>query len=126
MTLKATAFDPALDYKVILQDDCTNTANVNVASGSCRLLNFEVDNSGGAAACYLKFYDGRGATTGTSIPNMTFKCLSGDVLKVSLPHGKHFDLLNFWATQNVSPTDNTAPSMSGSNKLSVTLVVEPE
>tara|TARA_R100000808_G_C2155439_1_gene167928 strand:- start:21423 stop:21803 length:381 start_codon:yes stop_codon:yes gene_type:complete len=126
MTLKATAFDAALDFKIIQQDDCVNTANVNVAGGPCRLLYFEIDNQGGAAPCFLRIFDGEAVTVGSTTPEMTFKCLAEDVSKVAIPNGKHFKNLTFWATRNATPTDNTAPSMSGSNKLLVTIIVQPD
>jgi len=126
MTLKATAFDPALDYKIVHQDDCTNTVNVNAAGGPCRLMTVDIDNAGGSAACYLRLVDEEAVTAGSSVPTSTFKCPGGDTVRVNLPMGKYFQNLNFWATRNSNPVDNTAPAMSGSNKLLVTLIVQPE
>lgn len=125
MTLKVTAFDPALDFKIVHQTETTNTANVNVAGGACRLLSIDVDNAGGAAACYLRLYDGDGVVVGTTFPQTSFKCAQGGVLKVSIPAGIAYMNLNFWVTRNSSELDNTTPLMSGSNKVLTTFLVQP-
>ena len=127
MTLKVTAFDPALDFKVIHQTETTNTANVNAAGGPCRLLSINVNNAGGAAACYLRLYDGEGVVVGTTFPQMSFKCAQGDTVRVSIPSGILYTNLNFWVTRNATELDNTTPLMSsGSDKVLTTFVVQPD
>ena len=126
MTLKVTAFDPALDFKIIHQTETVNTANVNVAGGACQLLSIDVDNTGGAAACFLRLYDGDGPSVGATFPQMSFNCAAGNSLRVSIPSGIPYTNLNFWVTRNASELDNTAPAMVGSNKVLTTLLVQPE
>lgn len=125
MTLKASSFDRALDYKVIYQDDVKATINVNVADGPCTLHSVAIDNVGGSAACYVKIADGYTASIGASTPQLVLRCTKGEGQIYSFPDGVEFYYsLSFWVTANADPQDSNNPALiSAASTLKITLLV---
>lgn len=125
MTLKASSFDRALDYKVISQDDVKATINVNAADGPCVLHSIVIDNVGGGAACYAKISDGYTASIGASSPQLVLECATGVRQFYSFPDGVEFyKSLNFWVTSNADPQGTAAPNLaSNANTIKINLLV---
>lgn len=125
MTLNASSFDRALDYKVIYQDDVKATINVNTADGPCTLHSIVIDNNGGSADCYAKISDGYTASIGASTPHLVLRCPPRSGQVYVFPDGIEFyESLNFWVTSNADPQGNAAPSLSSNaNTIKINLLV---
>lgn len=125
MTLKASSFDRALDYKVIYQDDVKAAVNVNAAAGPCTLHSVIIDNNGGSAACYAKIADGYTASIGASTPQLVLRCAKQQGQVYVFPDGVDFPAgINFWVTSNADPQGTAAPSLvSNANTIKITLTV---
>ena len=125
MTLKASSFDRALDYKVIYQDDVKAAINVNAANGPCTLHSVVIDNVGGSAACYAKIADGYTASLGTSTLQLVLRCAAGVRQFYVFPDGVEFyESLNFWVTSTADPQGSAAPSLSSpANTIKINLLV---
>tara|TARA_Y100000310_G_scaffold301856_1_gene338680 strand:+ start:452 stop:835 length:384 start_codon:yes stop_codon:yes gene_type:complete len=117
MALSVSGFDSAVDYKLVYQSAASTAipvvADTNVTTASGTLMSINVDNTSGTAACYLKVFDGEGATPGSSSPQFVFRVPQADAQRYEIPGGISFTNLNFWVTRNASPVDTTPPAVSG-------------
>jgi hypothetical protein len=118
MSLSATGFDDALDYKVIHETASTNTLNTNVATTEGKLFSVKLVN-GSSSAAYLKIFDANKPVIGTTNPIIILPVAGSGTIFYDIPGGIEFTTLSFASTLNPNPLDTTAPSGS---TVAVTLV----
>jgi hypothetical protein len=109
MSLSATGFDDALDYKVIHETASTNSLNSNVTTSEGRLFSVKLVN-GSSSAAYAKFFDANPAALGNSLPILVLRVVGSGTTFYQITGGLEFTTLSFACTLNQSPTDTTAPS----------------
>lgn len=118
MSLSATGFDDALDYKIIHETASTNSMNSNVTTTEGTLYSVRLVN-GSSSAAYAKIYDSIPATLGQTLPILVLPVAGSATAFYEIPGGIEFTSLSFACTLNQNPTDATAPS---GNTVAVTLV----
>ena len=118
MSLSATGFDDALDYKIIHETASTNSLNTNVATTEGTLFSVKLVN-GSSSAAYVKIFDDESPTFGTTVPILVFPVAGSGTIFYEVPGGLEFTTLSFASTLNQNPLDTTAPSGS---TVAVTLV----
>lgn len=119
MTLSATGFHDAVDYKIVVDTDQTAvTVQKNVTTAPGRLFSVIVDCTQTVVDHYVKIYDGTSPTAGSTVPDMTLKGTAQKVITYQIPYGLAFGELNFWIARLKAQSDTTAPAA----KVTVTLV----
>ncbi len=122
MTLSATGFHDAVDYKIVVDKDQTAVAvQENVTTAPGRLFSVIVDCTQTVVDHYVKLYDGTSPVAGNTIPDMTLKGTAGLSVTYQIPYGIAFNKLNFWISRLKAQNDTTAPAA----KVTVTLVCNP-
>jgi hypothetical protein len=121
MALTSTKFSNAVSTKVLHDANMTSSTQQNITSGSGYLNSCEINNSNNAAV-YVKFVFDYKATVGTTPPDLILSCPASSTYEYEIPNGIYFDALSVFATQNPTPLDNTTPSVSGNEKIAVTIV----
>ena len=122
MALSSTKFDNAVSYKVLYDSNMTNTVQGNVTDGAGRLMSVKIANTNNAAV-YVKMSNAYTATSGSTAPDWIFSCPASSTYTYEIPNGTAYDALSVWATENPTPADNTAPSVSGlAEAIAVTIV----
>ena len=120
MTLKATSFHDAVDYKIVLdQDQTAVVVRQNIGTAPGRLFSVIVDCTQTVVDHYVKIYDGTGPNAGSTIPDFTLKGTAQKSVTYQIPYGLAFEKLNFWIARLKAQTDTTAPAA----KVTVTLVI---
>lgn len=59
--------------QITRQTALNGTATKNIRGGPCRLYSMMVDNSANASVVYLKLWDAKSPTVGTTAPDFVFK-----------------------------------------------------
>tara|TARA_R110000824_G_scaffold1819_5_gene9042 strand:- start:2387 stop:2749 length:363 start_codon:yes stop_codon:yes gene_type:complete len=118
MSLSATGFDDALDYKIIHETASTSSLNTNVTTTEGKLFSIKLVNASSSAA-YVKFFDTEAPALGSSLPFLVLPVVGSGTIFYQITGGLEFSTLSFASTLNQSPTDTTAPS---GNTVAVTLV----
>jgi hypothetical protein len=118
MSLSATGFDDALDYKVIHETASTNSLNSNVTTTEGKLFSVRLVN-GSSSVAYAKIFGSAGATLGSTTPVLVLPVAGSATTFYEIPNGLEFTSLSFACTLNQNPLDSTAPS---GNTVAVTLV----
>lgn len=118
MSLSATNFDDALDYKIIHETASTNSLNSNVALAPGKLYSVKSIN-GSSSAAYVKIFDNRSPTLGSTLPVLVFAIGGSATTVYQIPGGLDFTTLSFASTLNQNPLDTVAPS---GGTVAVTLV----
>ncbi len=120
MTLKATSFHDAVDYKIVLdQDQTAVVVRQNIGTAPGRLFSVIVDCTQTVVDHYVKIYDGTSPNAGSTIPDFTLKGTAQKSVTYQIPYGLAFEKLNFWIARLKAQTDTTAPAA----KVTVTLVI---
>jgi len=106
MALTVTDFDSALPYRMIVESDCGNTAQVAVR-GACVLHMIEISGNN-VGEVSVKLCDSVAATAGTTVPKLILYCRQNTDVAITIPGaGLPFDTgLSFFltATPGVSGT----------------------
>jgi len=105
MSLSATGFDDALDYKIIHETE-GKLFSVKLVNGS-------------SSAAYLKVFNSESPTLGSTLPILVLPVAGSGTIYYTIPNGVDFETLSFACTLNQNPTDTTAPS---GNTVAVTFV----
>ena len=121
MAFVTTKFDGAVSHKISHNDNVTNTASKNVVDGAGVLYSVKIANTNDAAV-FVKIANAHTATAGTTAPDWIFSCPAASTYFFEIPGGIAFEALSCWATENATPADNTTPSVSGNEKIAVTIV----
>ncbi len=121
MAITSTKFDRAVSYKVLHDANMTNAAQNNVTDGPGKLHSVKISNSNNAAV-YVKLFNIYAASVGSTAPDWVFSCPASSTYTYEIPGGVSYDALTVCATENGTPADNTAPSVSGNEKIAVTIV----
>tara|TARA_R110002012_G_scaffold260510_2_gene442211 strand:- start:254 stop:625 length:372 start_codon:yes stop_codon:yes gene_type:complete len=122
MALTSTKFANAVSSKVLNDANMTNTSQLNVVDGAGSLYSCKIVNSNNAAV-FIKLVFGYVFTVGSTAPDLVLSCPASSTYEYEIPGGVPFTALSICATENATPSDNTAPSVSGNEKIDVTLVV---
>jgi|TARA_R100000458_G_C8253731_1_gene230169 hypothetical protein len=121
MAITSTKFDRAVSYKVLHDANMTNAAQKNVTDGPGKLHSVKIVN-GNNAAVYVKLFNNYSASVGTTAPDWVLSCPASSTYTYEIPDGISYDALTVCATENGTPSDNTAPSVSGNETIAVTIV----
>ena len=125
MALSVTSWPQATAFRVVYENAVTTTVQKNVTGASGTIRTIVLDNTQGAAACYLRIVDGFTATSGTTEPDWLFRAATGKTEVITIGDGGEFsEALTFWATRNVAYNDNTQPNVVTDGTVKVTIVVE--
>ena len=118
MSLYATNFDDALDYKIIHETASTNSLSSNVSTAPGKLFTVKMIN-GSSSIAYVKIFDDEAPALGTTLPILVLPVAGSATIVYEITGGLDFTTVSFASTLNQSPTDTTAPSGS---TVAVTLV----
>tara|TARA_R100000664_G_C2760052_1_gene150641 strand:- start:1587 stop:1961 length:375 start_codon:yes stop_codon:yes gene_type:complete len=121
MAITSTKFDRAVSYKVLHDANMNNAAQKNVTDGPGKLHSVKIVN-GNDAAVYVKLFNEYSANVGSTAPDWVFSCPAASTYTYEIPGGVSYDALTVCATENGTPSDNTAPSVSGNETIAVTIV----
>ena len=103
-TLTSTAFQGALDYKII---QCTGvedaTVQTNISTSSGILYGVIVDSANTTADVFVHVYD----TADTSVSEIMFRGKTLKVKTLQIPTGYAFDELSFRVSASSGETDTT-------------------
>ena len=121
MALTSTKFANAVSSKVLHDANMTNAAQLNIVDGPGSLHSCKIANSNNAAV-YVKFVFNYTFSVGTTAPDIVFSCPADSTYEYDIPGGASFTSLSVCATENATSSDNTTPSVSGQEKIAVTIV----
>ena len=123
MALKVTSWPEGFDYRVVYEDNATNTASKHVTGTSGKLHSVTINNSQGTDSCFLKIADSTSATPGTTEPDWLIRCGSANTETYSIPWGISFSNgISFWLTRNEVTSDTTVPALSTNGTVKVTIL----
>ena len=118
MSITATGFDDALDYKIIHETASTNSLNSNVTGAPGKLFSCKAVN-GSSSASYVKIFDAAVPALGTTYPILVLIVAGSATTFYEIPGGLDFTTLSFASTRYKDPQDTTAPN---GGTVAVTLV----
>lgn len=123
MAFVTTKFSDIFDYKISYNSDIDNSVTKNLTNGAGVFYSIKIVN-GNDAAVYIKISNAFTATSGSTAPDWIFPCAASSTQTYEIPGGIEFDALSVWATENPTPSDNTAPSTSGNEVIAVTILTK--
>jgi len=121
MAFITTKFGDIVDHKICHNASITDSVTTNLTGGPGTLYSVKIVN-GNDADVYIKISNAFSASSGSTAPDWIFPCAASSTQTYEVPGGVAFDALSVWATENASPADDTAPSISGNEAIAVTIL----